>query len=242
MGAPPGLRGPEDFPATTGSASHGYVADHADHRWIEPTVLGPWPYADPRESAGRGYRGVRRAVRHGPAIVGLALLAVGVVVLAALVSAPAAHRGHPATAGGASASASTGLPETYEAEAPANTLLGSARTSVYPNASGGVIVQTLGTWGGTVGEGALRFNDVIAPASGTYALTFYYAQPNDEPTRTAVVTASGSGSVSVTVAGNATCCSAQRIRVELDAGANSVTFSNPSGHAPAIDKIVISAV
>lgn len=231
----PGLRGPSHFPGTSGSASHGYV-DHADRRWIE---LSPSPYADPLDGGGRGYRGARRAVRHGPAIVGLALLAVGVVVLAAFISAPAAHR---STVAGAATGASTGLPETYEAEAPANTLLGSARTSVYPNASGGVVVQTLGTWGGTVGEGALRFNDVTAPASGTYVLTIYYVQPNNEPTRTALVTASGSGSISVTVAGNATCCSAQRIRVELDAGANSITFSNPSGHAPAIDKIVLGAV
>ncbi len=180
------------------------------------------------------------AARLGPAIAGLSLLAVAILVLAALVAAPVVPRGHP-SAGGTSAAAA-GLPETYEAEAPVNTLYGSARVQAYPSASGGVLVQTLGNWGGSVGEGALRFNGVMAPAGGTYELTLYYTEPNNEPTRTAVITASGFGSVSVTVAGNATCCSSQRVRVTLGSGANSITVSNPSGHAPAIDKIVISAV
>ncbi len=201
----------------------------------------PAPFPDLLEGGGRGYRGARRSGRHGPAIVGLALLAVAIVVLAALLTSPGLHRDRQ-YAGGSPTGTASGLPETYEAEAPANTLIGSARAQTYPDASGGVIVQTLGQWGAGVGEGALRFNDVTAPASGTYDLTIYYVDPNNEPTRTALVTASGYGSVPVTVAGNATCCSTQMIRVDLNAGTNSITFSNPNGHAPAIDKIVISAL
>jgi hypothetical protein len=95
-------------------------------------------------------------------------------------------------------------------------------------------------WFYCAGEGALRVNNVNVPRTGMYALTFYYALPNNEPTRSVIITASGFGSVSVTVAGNATCCSSQIVRVLLDKGMNSITFSNPMGHAPAIDKIVIS--
>src|SRR5207302_1616094 len=81
----------------------------------------------------------------------------------------------------------------------------------YAGASDGVIVQTIGNWGNGVGEGALRFNNVVVPGAGTYALTVFYVNPNNEPTRSVIITASGSGSVSLTVAGSAACCSAQQV-------------------------------
>src|SRR5436305_2045261 len=92
---------------------------------------------------------------------------------------------------------------------------------------------------GRVGQGALRINNVAVPGPGTYALTSFYVNPNNDPTRSVIITASGSGSVSLTVAGSAACCSAQQVRVDLNRGPNSITFSNPAGHAPAIDRTVV---
>jgi hypothetical protein len=194
------------------------------------------------EDAGWRYRGYRRAARHRPILVVIAALSVIAVVF--LVAAALPHRGMRPAAGPASPVPSpvlAGLPATYQADAPVNTLFGVAQTKAYPGASDGVIVRTLGNWGKD-GEGALRFNDVVVPVTGTYGLTLYYVLPNNEPTRTVVITAAGASSITVTVAGNATCCATQTVRVDLTKGRNSITFSNPAGHAPALDKIVISQI
>jgi alpha-galactosidase len=194
------------------------------------------PYVDELNGAGRRYRGCRRAVRHIPAAAVIATLLIAAALL--LVLSPLSHHGgaQPAvdrTDAGAVA------PVTYQADAPANTLFGTAKAESYPGASDGVIVQMLGNWGKAIGEGALRINDVVVPVTGVYALTVYYVISNNEPTRSVVITASGFGSVSVTVAGNATCCSSQLVRVALNKGTNSITFSNQMGRAPAIDRIVV---
>jgi hypothetical protein len=144
-------------------------------------------------------------------------------------------------AGGPVASASTGgfTPLTIEAEAGTNTLTGSAAVGAYANASGGQVVRLIGDWGGTHGAGALRFNNVVVPTSGVYALTFYYVNINlNEPTRSVIITASAA-STTLTVAGGAACCTAQLVWVTLVKGTNAITFANPHGHAPTIDRITI---
>jgi hypothetical protein len=190
------------------------------------------------------HRGGRRAGELRAVLVTIPVLVVAVAAILFVVSpSPRAGYGAQRVSGtAASRPVPTGLPATYEADAPANTLTGSANRTAYANASDGVIVRTLGNWGLAAGDGALRFNNVVVPDNGVYVLTFYYAHPNDEPTRTVVITASGFGSAEITVAGTATCCSSQTLRVILDKGANTITFSNPKGRAPAIDKIVIKAL
>jgi len=130
-------------------------------------------------------------------------------------------------------------PVTYEAEAPGNELGGTAWVDDYPGASGGRIVRNIGVWNSPRKEGSLRFNGVTAPATGTYLLSFFSVHLDGESVRTAVITVSGSPPVTVSVGGDATCCAVTRQRVTLRQGANTVTFSNPTGHAPSIDKIVI---
>jgi hypothetical protein len=205
--------------------------------WL-PAVPHP---EDLNDDVGWRYRGCRRAARHRGALTLVMALLVVTAILLGAAAIPHHHRMKP-SAGGADPgpSGAAALPATYLADAPANTLFGSARIQTYPGTSDGVIVHTLGNWGKEIGEGALRVNDVVVPATGAYALTLYYVLPNTEPIRSVVITASGSTSVSVTVAGNAICCSRQMVRVDLNKGTNSITFSNPAGHAPAIDKIVIS--
>ncbi|MEN3310564.1 MAG: hypothetical protein V7603_6766 [Micromonosporaceae bacterium] len=140
-------------------------------------------------------------------------------------TAPAARRG------GASA--------TYEAEAASNTSIGSAVVAAYPGASGGQIVKNIGTWGNPAGPGSLTFV-VSARAAGAYLLTFFYVHLNGDATRTVVITVSGFAPVTVQVTAGAACCSQRTVTVHLAAGADTITFANRKGHAPAIDKIKLT--
>ncbi|MET7418568.1 hypothetical protein [Dactylosporangium sp. NPDC005555] len=129
-------------------------------------------------------------------------------------------------------------PVTFEAEAPGNALGGSAWVDRYPGASGGSIVRNLGDWGGR--DGFLRFQGVTVPAAGTYTLRLYHVNIDNERTRTAVITVAGSDPQRVTLTGGATCCTAATLKVVLRKGGNSITVSNPDGHAPSVDRIVLS--
>jgi hypothetical protein len=180
-----------------------------------------------------------------PGVAAIVATGVAVAVLAVVVASggPLRWRGGAGAAvsptPSPSPSASPFAPTTYEAESGQNTLTGSATVVMLPGASGGRLVQDIGAWGSAKGDGALRFNNVVVPTTGTYVLTFFFANLNNEPTRTVVITASGPDSIVLTVAGNSTCCASQLVRITLVKGQNSITFSNPAGHAPAIDKIQI---
>jgi hypothetical protein len=130
---------------------------------------------------------------------------------------------------------------TYEAEDPGNSVGGTARVDDYPGAAGGRIVRNIGNWEGSRRAGWVRFNNVTAPRTGTYLLTFFYVHLDDTPTRTAVIEVSGSAPVSVTVTGSATCCAAARQQIVLRQGVNSITFTNADDHAPSLDRIVVSS-
>jgi hypothetical protein len=131
-------------------------------------------------------------------------------------------------------------PLSVEAEASANQLDGTARVTSYPGASNGQIVRGIGDWGpGRKPVGTLRIDGVTVPATGTYQLTFWYVNLDDQQTLTAVITV-GSRTVTVTTVGGSTCCASKAITVTLQKGANSIVFANADNRAPAIDKIMIS--
>lgn len=131
-------------------------------------------------------------------------------------------------------------PVTIEAEAPGNVTGGSAWVEEYPGASGGAVVRNLGDWGDRRGDGFLRFTGITVPADGTYTVKFFFVNIDNERTRTAVITVPGQDPQSVSVEGGATCCTAASVRVTLRKGTNTVTFGNSRGHAPSIDRIVLS--
>ncbi len=133
------------------------------------------------------------------------------------------------------------VPVTYEAEAASNSTYGYAWVAAYNGASGGKIVRNIGDWGDQQADGTLTFTGVTVPAAGTYTLTFYYVHIDNASTRTAFITVSGAAPVAVTVVGGSGCCASKAISVSLLAGSNTIVFGNPGGHAPSIDKIVISA-
>jgi hypothetical protein len=151
----------------------------------------------------------------------------------------------PATTAAASRSAPASPPPrfgpvTFEAEAPGNVLGGSAWVDRYAGASGGSIVRNLGDWGGRDGAGFLRFENITVPAAGTYTLRLFHVNIDNERTRTAVVTVAGRDPQRVTLAGGSTCCTGSSLRVTLRKGGNAITVTNPDGHAPAVDRIVLS--
>jgi hypothetical protein len=174
------------------------------------------------------------------ALVTVALVAVVLSVLAAvpMVSRGGAPANRATPALGAVANRFQVV--TYEAESPRNTLIGSAAAAPYDGASGGQLVRGLGNWNNAKGPGALRLNQIVVPSAGPYVVTFYFVNiKGGAATRTVVVTASGSASSSVTVTSDPTCCTSQAVVVFLFKGDNSITFANPMGEAPAIDRITV---
>jgi hypothetical protein len=129
-------------------------------------------------------------------------------------------------------------PVTFEAENGTRT--GSATIwDGYPNASGGRLVRNIGNWGGT--PGTLRINNVNIPTTGAYTITIYFVHPDGETNRSATMTVSGNAAVTVNFTGNATCCLTKVVsNVTIAAGSHTITFANPIGHAPSIDRIVVS--
>ncbi|WP_203920438.1 hypothetical protein [Rugosimonospora africana] len=132
------------------------------------------------------------------------------------------------------------MPVSYEAEAPSNILTGAASVTTYPGASGGRIVENVGTWGpGAKRRGTLTFPDVAAPTDGTYTLTLYYVDTDGTSTSTAAIAVAGGETVTVTLESASTCCATKAVKIALSKGNNRITFSNPDGQAPSIDKVII---
>jgi len=180
---------------------------------------------------------------------------IGAVSLGATGSGPASPAGTSASTAGSAPSSPAGVPPvmagttrppvrfgpvTIEAEAPGNALHGSAWVAPYPGASGGNIVRNIGNWGDRRGPGILLFQDVTVPVDGAYTLTFFFVNIDNEPARTAVITVLGGEAQSVPVQGSSICCLPASVRVTLRGGTNIVTFGNETGHAPSIDRIVLS--
>jgi hypothetical protein len=128
------------------------------------------------------------------------------------------------------------IPTTFfEAESAANTLTGTAKTHSEENASGGLTIGNLGRGNAN----ALRINGLTVPQAGTYTLTVFYISGDEN--RNAFVSVNGSGStVLFPSTGDWDTIGSLTTRINLRAGANSVTFTNAAGPAPDIDRIRLS--
>jgi hypothetical protein len=202
-------------------------------RWTEPSER-----PEPRIPKGRWRSGqmLFRRRYNTAAVVTIAIVAAVLFLLAALPLGVGDHTA-AGTAVSPPAPARTQL-VTIEAESPDNTLSGSASVGAYPGASGGQLVRAIGDWGSAKGPGTLRFNKINVPRAGTYVLTFYFVNIKGMTTRSALIAAAGSEPQKVTVTtGNSTCCTARAVQIPLAKGSNSITFANPAGEAPAIDRI-----
>ncbi len=125
----------------------------------------------------------------------------------------------------------------YEAESSANTLGGRAAVVACTSCSGGSKVGSVGRNSGT-----LQFNGVQASSAGTHTLTIYYL--DGDTGRTAQMSVNGGGATTVTFHGtndnNWNVVQSLTETVQLNAGNNTIKFSNPSGPAPDFDRIVVS--
>ena len=87
----------------------------------------------------------------------------------------------------------------------------------------------------------MLFTNVVVASTGTYVLTVHYVHNNNEHDLNLTVGVAGDPAITISVAGKSKCCSSAAVNVLLSAGSNTVTLGYTNGHAPSIDKIVISA-
>jgi hypothetical protein len=126
-------------------------------------------------------------------------------------------------------------PVSYEAESAEHTLSGRAGVHTIAEASGG---RTVG-WLGRGEANTLRFNGISVPAAGTYTVTVFYI--SGDGSRAAAIRANRSapGAVTFPATRDWRTVGSLAIRIELEAGNNSIEFGNPEGPAPDIDRIVL---
>jgi hypothetical protein len=153
--------------------------------------------------------------------------------------------GEPSPLGAGAGDPAPFQPISYEAEAPENALSGSAVIQPYPGASGGTLVTDLGSTLSGAAPGTLTFTAVKVPATGRYTLvvSYLYVAPFSGTTSALVVTVAGSAPVTVPIPlapQDAACCATTPVPVILPAGVDAITFGDPSGVAPAIDRIVVT--
>jgi hypothetical protein len=130
----------------------------------------------------------------------------------------------------------------YEAESPQNTRAGNATLTSSDTASSGVFVTQIG--GGNANF--LQFNNISVPSSGNYKMVVTYT--NDEKghkgqvERFAEISVNGHAPTKVYFRNtfDQSVFRTHVVNVELNAGANTVRFSNSEGNAPDVDKIQIA--
>lgn len=123
---------------------------------------------------------------------------------------------------------------TYEAESPANALIGSASVAGCDACSGQRKVGNL------YQGGALTLNGIEAPRAGTYQLNVVYTTGDS---RSANVSANGGAAASVDFppSGGWGTPATVTVPVVLTAGTNTITFDSGSGYSPDIDAIAVPA-
>lgn len=122
---------------------------------------------------------------------------------------------------------------TYEAEHAA--LVGGAEVLALPQASGGKVVHNIGSEPGRR-SGLLSFAEVQVPTTNRYALTVDYVTGEE---RSAILIINGDTTVRLTFpsSGGWDKVASRTFTIQLVGGRNNLTFGNPDGWAPRIDRI-----
>jgi hypothetical protein len=102
-------------------------------------------------------------------------------------------------------------------------------------ASGGSVIGDLGN----SSANTLTVGGVTVSSGGSYRLTIYYIAGNGP--RSATLTINGGSGQTLNFGGTATWSTvgSMTVTVNLNAGANSLRFSNSTAWAPDIDKLVV---
>jgi hypothetical protein len=131
-------------------------------------------------------------------------------------------------------------PISYEAESSQNTLASGAKVIGCGNnvCSGGNRVGYIGLNAGRVGT--LQFNNIDKGSSGQYTLTIdYFIAGSDKLTLYLSVNGESAIVLNVSDTPDGDTVGMASIIVNLNAGTNTIKFSNPLAPAPDIDRIVI---
>jgi alpha-galactosidase len=123
---------------------------------------------------------------------------------------------------------------TYEAENA--TLSGSASPSYCAYCSG---ASEAGNIGGGAGNN-VTFSNVTVPATGTYQMEIDYLTSGPRPY---TLTVNDGSDVQLNLNGSSfSLPTSTVVSVQLQAGTNTIQFSNPTGFAPALDRIAINSL
>lgn len=124
----------------------------------------------------------------------------------------------------------------YEAESARNALAGGANVASCSACSGGLKIGNLGN------GGVVQFQDVYARNAGTVNMTIYYV--DGDTGRSIQLSVNGGSATNLNFHGtndnNWNTVQSMSVPVNLNAGSNTLKFTNPTGLAPDIDRIVIS--
>jgi hypothetical protein len=127
-------------------------------------------------------------------------------------------------------------PRTYEAESGYNACSGNA---YYVPHAATFSATAYVTGIGNGAANALQFNKITAPSNGLYEVDIYYA---GAAARTAQLSVNGGAATNISfpATGSDTSPSVITTYHSLNAGENTLAFSNPTNLAPNFDKIVVS--
>jgi hypothetical protein len=123
----------------------------------------------------------------------------------------------------------------YEAESSVNTFKGSAKAEACKPCSGG---KNVGNIGGP-GAGILQFNNIQVKHSRTYNLVIQFANGSPEPLSATMCANSESTTVKFPPTGGWTNLASVSVPIRLNAGKNTINFSNNSGYVADLDKITV---
>ena len=121
----------------------------------------------------------------------------------------------------------------FEADAPGNALSGMAVVQTCATCGDGKDVGEIGTSNGQ--SGSLTFNNVTVASSGAYTLLISYQSTDSAPQRTADISVNGAAPTTVSFPSAGKDYDTEGVipvPVTLQAGNNTVAFSNPTGFAP----------
>ena len=91
---------------------------------------------------------------------------------------------------------------------------------------------------GRLGNGALRLSTVPAISAGSYLVDLYYTNPV-RSTRSVALSVNGGPAISVSLPSTSGTTGLVPISVNLNAGANTLTFSSASSNNIQIDRIAV---
>jgi len=169
------------------------------------------------------------------ALSGIVVLSAAIILYALLIVVSSSGSMRPVKASPTAFPTAIALSGTsYQAAVPENKLTGHTRASGCYACSEGKKIRFIGL------SGTLQFNDIRESRTDNYTLTIYYFN-GGRTNRTLDISVNGGPDIAFSVpsTGSWHKLAILSVTVRLNAGSNTIKFSNPLGAAPDIDRIVV---